>query len=74
MFDEKVQKILKEYGLTKRYPKFSANLTQGPSIDGVLPNGGGEFLGNINKMGPNTLVGNLWYQKKQTKSNKKTKK
>lgn len=73
-FDEKVQKLLKEYTLSKRYPQFSPNLTQGPSRDGVLPTGGGEFLGNINKMGPNALVGNMWYQKKSKSSKPKKKK
>lgn len=74
MFDEKVQKLLKEYTLTKRYPQFSANLTQGPSRDGTLPSGGGDFMGNINKSGPNTLVGDMWYQKKSDKKKLRKKK
>ena len=72
MFDKKIQKILSEYTLRKRMPQFTANLLQGPSRDGILPDGGNEFLGNINKSAPNTLVGNMWYQKK-TKTIKKKK-
>lgn len=75
-FDELIQKLLKEITLVKRYPEFSANLTQGPSRDGILPNGGGDFMGNINKSGPNTLVGDMWYQRnpKESKPKKTSKK
>lgn len=73
-FDEAIEKLLKEYTLGKTYPQFSANLSQGPSRDGILPQGGGEFMGNINKSGPNSVVGDMWYERKPKKDKTKKKK
>ena len=65
-FDEMVNRLLAEFNLQ------SVHLVDGPARDGFVPNG---FMGNINKQGPNHLVGNMWYtkdeKKKKNKLNKK---
>jgi hypothetical protein len=61
-FDELVNRLLSEFNLQ------SVHLVDGPARDGFVPNG---FMGNINKQGPNHLVGNMWYRKDQKKNKKK---
>ena len=61
-FDELVNTLLSEFNFR------SVHLVDGPSRDGFVPTG---FMGNINKQGPNHLVGNMWYTKRSKKNKNK---
>jgi hypothetical protein len=68
-FDDQVESILSELRAQ------TVHVNAGPTIDGIQPDGGNEFYGNINKMGPNKSLGKvasgMFYQKKPKTSKKK---